>query len=48
MRIVVLGIDLGKNICSAAGLDGAGQVVLRRRMHRDSLVRLASELPHLA
>jgi transposase len=45
MQIAVLGIDLGKNICSAAGLDGAGHVVLRRRMHRDNVVRLASELP---
>src|SRR5690242_9653417 len=45
MQIAVLGIDLGKNICSVAGLDGTGRVVLRRRMHRDNVVRLASELP---
>jgi hypothetical protein len=26
MQIAVIGIDLGKNICSLAGLDGSGQV----------------------
>jgi predicted NBD/HSP70 family sugar kinase len=34
MRIVVLGIDLGKNLCSLAGLDETGAVILRRRMKR--------------
>jgi hypothetical protein len=28
MRIVMLGIDLGKNLCSLAGLDEMGAVVL--------------------
>ena len=37
MGIVVLGIDLGKNSCSVAGLDASGRVVLRRRMRRGSL-----------
>ncbi len=37
MGIVVLGIDLGKNSCSLAGLDGSGRVVLRRRMRRSSV-----------
>ena len=49
MEIAVLGIDLGKNIrsdsCSVVGLDGSGRVVLRRRMHRDAVVKLASGLP---
>ncbi|HYZ60991.1 MAG TPA: IS110 family transposase [Acetobacteraceae bacterium] len=45
MEIAVLGIDLGKNSCSVVGLDGSGRVVLRRRMHRDSVVKLASGLP---
>jgi hypothetical protein len=31
MPIAVLGIDLGKNSCSVAGLDMHGAVVLRRR-----------------
>jgi len=37
MDIVVIGIDLGKNSCSLAGLDASGRVVLRRRMRRSSL-----------
>ncbi len=42
MQIAVLGIDLGKNSCSVVGLDRAGRVVLRRRLHRDSVVKLAA------
>jgi len=45
MQIAVLGIDLGKNSCSVVGLDTAGQVILRRRLHRDSVAKLASRLP---
>ena len=37
MDIVVLGIDLGKNSCSLAGLDASGRVILRRWMRRSSL-----------
>ena len=44
MQIAVLGIDLGKNSCSVVGLDGAGAVVLRRRLQRESLIKLASGL----
>jgi transposase len=33
----MLGIDLGKNLCSLAGLDETGAVVLRRRMKRAAL-----------
>lgn len=43
--IAVLGIDLGKNTCSIAGLDASGAVVLRRRLSRDGVVRLAAALP---
>ncbi len=45
MQIAVLGIDLGKNSCSVVGLDASGRVVLRRRMHRDGIVKLAAGLP---
>lgn len=31
MTIVILGIGLGKNICSLVGLDESGKAVLRRR-----------------
>ena len=43
--IAVLGIDLGKNSCSVAGLDETGRVVMRRRLNRDGVVRLAGEMP---
>jgi transposase len=43
-KIAVLGIDLGKNVCSLAGLDEAGNVVLRRRMKRRGLPALAERL----
>ena len=45
MTIAILGIGPGKTICGVVGLDGAGAVVLRRRMRRQTLVALASELP---
>ena len=47
MRIAVLGIDLGKNSCSLAGLDETGRVVLRRRMRRDSIPLFASSAAFL-
>jgi len=45
MQIAVLGIDLGKNSCSVAVLDATGRVVLRRRLHRNSVIKLAADLP---
>ena len=44
MKIAVLGIDLGKNTCSVVGLDANGKVVIRRRMHRDNVIKLAAGL----
>ena len=43
MEIAVLGIDLGKNSCSTVGLDDAGAVVLRRRMRREEVIKLAGK-----
>ena len=43
--ISVLGIDLGKNTCSIAGLDTTGAVVLRRKVTRDALIAFAATLP---
>jgi transposase len=45
MKIAVLGIDLGKNVCSVVGLDASGAVVLRRRVRRDTLIGLVAKLP---
>ncbi len=44
-KVSVLGIDIGKNICSLVGLDAAGTVVMRRRATRETLIGLAANLP---
>ena len=44
MKIVTLGLDLGKNLCSLAGLDQMGVVVLRRRLRREALLRFTARL----
>jgi len=44
LTIVTLGIDLGKSLCSVAGMDGDGRVVLRRRVRRATLLALAEQL----
>jgi len=45
MEIAVLGIDLGKTVCSVAGLDGSGAVVLRKRIQRLRLLDFLAKLP---
>src|SRR3954451_22438364 len=45
MQIAVLGIDLAKNSCNVVGLDADGRVVLRRRLSRDGVTKLAAGLP---
>src|SRR6201747_1247913 len=45
MQIAVVGIDLGKNSCSVVGLDATGSIVLRRRLHREGVIKLAAKLP---
>ncbi len=45
MTTVILGVDLGKDICSVVGLDEHGAVRLRRRMRRKTLIRYAGDLP---
>jgi transposase len=45
MTIFVLGIDLGKNVCSLVGLDEAGAVVLRRRFRREGVAAFVGKLP---
>src|ERR687885_96396 len=44
MMVKVLGIDLGKNTCSLAGLDASGGVVLRRRVRRDTVLAATAKL----
>ena len=43
--VTVLGIDLGKDSCSVAGLDASGAVVLRKRFRREEVIAFASGLP---
>src|SRR6056297_4163185 len=45
MDIKVLGIDLGKTVCSLAGLDEAGAVVFRKRLQRHRLLGFLDTLP---
>ena len=42
---LVLGIDIGENVCSLVGLDVSGKVALRRRVKRETLISLAAKLP---
>lgn len=44
MKVSVLGIDPGKNVCSIVGLAASGAVVLRRRAKRETLIGLAAKL----
>jgi transposase len=43
--ISVLGVDIGKNLCSLVGLDASGKVGLRRCVKRETLIALARKLP---
>lgn len=43
--IAVLGIDLGKNSCSLAGMDATGAVVMRKRLTREAIVAFSATLP---
>src|SRR5260221_8645684 len=44
MQIAILGIDLGKKSGSVVGLDDSGRIVVRRLMHRVSVIKFASSL----
>jgi transposase len=43
--VAVLGVDLGKNSVSLAGLDAAGSVVVRKRTTRDGAIKFTARLP---
>lgn len=45
MSIVILGVDLGKNVCSVVGIDEGGAVVVRRSMRRQTLIGYLAKLP---
>src|SRR5216684_851204 len=43
-KITTVGIDLAKSVFSLHGVDGAGQVMLRRTVRRDQLVKVVAGL----
>lgn len=45
MTMMIIGIDLGKTVCSLAGLDEGGRVVFRKRVRRDRLSGFLANLP---
>lgn len=45
MQIAVIGIDLGKNSCSLVGMDDGGNVVIRRRMRRETVLAFCAKVP---
>jgi transposase len=45
MDMAVLGVDLGKNVCSVVGMDASGAVVMRRKVRRETLIALVAKLP---
>ena len=45
MQLSIIGIDLGKTSCSLVGVDTAGEVLVRRRMRRDTIVSFCSKYP---
>ncbi|SFN97996.1 hypothetical protein SAMN04487859_112103 [Roseovarius lutimaris] len=44
MDIEVSGIDLGKTVCSLAGLDATGAVIYRKRFQRHRLLDFLESL----
>jgi transposase len=45
MDVTVIGIDLGKNSCSLAGMDAGGRIVFRKRASRSGGVALVRKHP---
>jgi transposase len=45
MEIAVLGIDMGKTVCSMASVDSSGAMVLRRRTQCFHLLEFLAQLP---
>ena len=45
MEVRMIGIDLGKNSCSVAGMDANGRVVFRKRASRSAVVEIVRKHP---
>lgn len=46
MTIKIIGIDLAKNVFELCGLDEKGEILLRRRVRRETLLRAVAEYPN--
>ena len=44
-EIITVGLDLAKNVFQAHGADGAGNVVLRKKLRREQVLRFFGSLP---
>ena len=44
MQVSTIGLDIAKNVFQVHGVDGGGRTVLRRKVRRDQLLTLFSEL----
>lgn len=45
MDVAVIGIDLGKNSCSVAGMDASGNILFRKRTNRTGLFKIVQKYP---
>ncbi|MCB1349592.1 MAG: IS110 family transposase [Maritimibacter sp.] len=45
MTITTIGIDLAKNVFELCGLDERGEILLRRRVRRETLLRAVGKIP---
>ena len=44
MQVSTIGLDIAKNVFQVHGVDDQGQAVLRRKVRRDQLLKLFSDL----
>ncbi len=45
MAVQTIGIDLGKTVFHLIGMDSRGEIVLKKRLSRDQLVRYTAQIP---
>ena len=45
MHITTIGLDLAKSVFQAHGVDGSGDIVLAKRLHRKQMLPFFSKLP---
>src|SRR5277367_2814199 len=45
VEIITIGLDIAKNVFQVHGVDGAGQVAVRRQLRRGEMVKFFGSLP---